>query len=373
MDEQKIREFQALLTKFVDFLQGEFPNCQEVSLLALQVDTLVTVADRDFMNEILTDWLDHLSTPLTSAKYKKPVARLLSAAGESNQVCVYHAVVYGDVDTLMQYPNKIFAMLHLNEKLGDPNFSATSRAETLRYISRLSSIIYQILDKPEPLVPSREQIAEEIARHKASKLALQRVPTQHSETSFFRALLGVIDACEQQGGDVAHLATVRQRIEAEPDVVVAEWEQTMQTLVHGCTLEGVLQSGHFHRLREFPLTGVCEDMRLHDALTAAHEEVDNLRSLVIQLNVLLRIQQSIPTPMRNCIEGTAQRIAAEILNGSTSFEELDLSAIGEEVMGQCQTEDLSSLADNLGSLLPLLQSQLSEIPGLVESMQAVGK
>ena len=135
----------------------------------------------------------------------------------------------------------------------------------------------------------------------------------------------------------------------------------------------MLQAGHFHRLGEFPLTGVCEDMRLHDALAAQHEETENIRSMVVQSNVLFRIQQSVPTEMRNCIEGTAQRIAAEILNGNTTFDDLDLSAIGEEVMSQCQTEDLSSLADNLGSLLPLLQSQMGEMPAIMQSINAMNR
>lgn len=371
MDEQNIQEFQTLLTEFVSFLQGEFPSCSEVNLLALQVDTLVTMADRDFMNEILTDWLEHLSTPLAGAKYKKPVARLMLAAGESSRVCVHHAVAYGDVDTLMQYPNKMFEMLHLNEKIRDPQFSPGSRAETLRYICRLSNIVYLILDKPKPLVPSREQIAEEIARHKASKQQLQPVQTQHNDAAFFTALLGLVDACEHQGGDATRLALVRKRIESEPDAVLAEWMQTMQTPVQGRSLEEFLQAGHFDRLGEFPLTGICADMDLHGVLTAQHEDTAKIISMVLQSNVLFRIHQSVPTQMRNCIEGTAQRIAAEILNGNTSFDDLDLSAIGQEVMGQCQAEDLSSLADNLGSLLPMLQSQMVHMPAIMESMQAM--
>jgi hypothetical protein len=87
--------------------------------------------------------------------------------------------------------------------------------------------------------------------------------------------------------------------------------------------------------------------------------------------MLSRIHESVPNEMRSAIETTARRIADGILAGDMSLDQLDLSAIGEEVLANCESEDLDSLASNLSGMLPMLSGQMQNMNVLSQQVQSL--
>jgi hypothetical protein len=75
-----------------------------------------------------------------------------------------------------------------------------------------------------------------------------------------------------------------------------------------------------------------------------------------QLNDLSKVQQHIPPSMLGTIENYATNLASKITAGDADLSSLDLQSIGEDVLRQCSEEDMSQLANNIGSLLPALGS-----------------
>ena len=157
--------------------------------------------------------------------------------------------------------------------------------------------------------------------------------------------------------------TLRAEITADPSQALAEWKANMELTVDGVLLENVLRNGDYAAVNNFRLTGLCNKLELARLVNLENEaDREQARTLVAQSVMLYSIHNSMPPDVCQAIEGTARKIADSILSGNTTFEELDIPAIGEEVMMNCQSEDLDSLAGNLSTMLPMLASQMQTFP-----------
>jgi hypothetical protein len=306
------------------------------------------------MESILQSWKSYVYTPLDDTKYSKPVNRILERAG-GGVCCLFHAIAYGDVEAIVMHPNKAFDLLNLQDKLKDETFDASSRHATMQYIHKLSELVLDIYSIPIPLVPSRDDIAQEIRAHK--QLSKQQLVAQPQTGGLCQAISTLVQMAEQSELDsikASDVATARELLTRSEQELLADWKATMQSLVGDRTVESLIVAADFDRLDSHHMHGVCKVIRLHELL-ADPKYGGEVQTLIKHINLLVQIQSNVSSEMRNTIESTAQRIASEIMDGKMSFDSLDVNAIGEEVLSQCQPEDLKSLAENLGTLLPLIQ------------------
>jgi hypothetical protein len=369
-------EFAATMCKFMRALATSFPDCETTVDFATKADLLLNDPGDVLFTKVVEEWFAYVDTPLQSAKYRKPVQRILDRETPGATVCLFHAIAYGDTGTVFQYPCRVFDSLKLEAKMADAQFDAQSRGATLQYIYRLSGLVYRILERPLPIVPTREEIAEEIRKAKTAKPAkvTSNGGKQQERSDSQGFVHGLLSLCEHAHAiGVTDAKQLQSEIERDPTSFIAEWNENMQQRVNGTTLETVLQEGQYDQVAQFQMTGVCLRLRLDRLLFEVGNPQDQktVHTLVTHTIMLSRIHESVPNEMRSAIETTARRIADGILAGDMSLDQLDLSAIGEEVLANCESEDLDSLASNLSGMLPMLSGQMQNMNVLSQQVQSL--
>ena len=349
------RKFADLLLRFAEGMAECWPEHNKIQTMAQQLR--IILCSEVGTDRILRQWHGYLLTPLdeASVKYAKPVNRILAQRGVEGGCTMYHAFAYGDVDSAAGEGNPLARYINLSEILADASF-ADSRDATLRYLREINKAVYACLDEAPPVCPSRPEIAEEIRRHREEAAEAPAAVEGITMNGTIReVMLQLAGLSEQAGGDPETIKAIRD--EASPRDWVQEWHEVMRepgeghaTLYEACSQEayGALAAA----VSPESLPG---KLRLPELLEAHPEEA---KALLSQVNVLTQVHGNMPGSMRNRIEETAQRLAGQIMNGEASLSSLDLNEIGNQVLEGCNPEDLSSLADNIGSLLPELAGNM---------------
>lgn len=267
------------------------------------------------------------------AKYAKAVGRILG--GE--QATLFFAVEYRDAESLKS--SDAFAEC-LPDFLSDENEARRARSwQTLRAMARLCYIV-QCVEPPG--VPTRADIEANITQFRAIK---QRAKSGGSvggsgsmQRAFFEKLLETTTALP---GPIA--GACRERLHAVPTqehaAMCTKWAE------------------HQFTSRSEPFGGDIFTREEHEAFAefdAAKWQA--VEAQLRQLNDLSKVQQNIPSSMLGTIENYATNLAGKITAGDADLSSLDLQSIGEDVLRQCSEEDMSQLANNIGSLLPALGS-----------------
>ena len=369
-------EFASTMYKFMRALANSFPDCEVAMDFATKAGLLLNDPMDVLFTHVVEEWSSYVDTPLQSAKYRKPVQRILGHESPGATVCLFHAIAYGDTRTLFRYPCRVFDTPKLGAKMADPQFDDQGRGATLQYIYRLSALVYRILERPLPIVPTREEVAEEIRKAKPAKPAkLTSFANSNPEVSdgqgFVHGLLGLCEHAQAIG--VADAKQLQSEIEKDPTLFIAEWNENMQRCVNETTLQSVLQEGQYDQVAQLQMTGVCQRLRLDRLLFEIGNPQDQkiVHTLVTHTIMLSRIHESVPHEVRSAIDSTARRIADGILAGDMTLDQLDLSAIGEEVLANCESEDLDSLASNLSGMLPMLSGQMQNMNLLSAQLQSL--
>ena len=60
--------------------------------------------------------------------------------------------------------------------------------------------------------------------------------------------------------------------------------------------------------------------------------------------------------MMGKIENMASKLANDIMSGKKDMGSMDLQSIGEEVLSQCNSADMSHFADNIDKILPAINN-----------------
>ena len=357
-EDDNLRKFARLLLRFSEGMAECWPEHKKIETTASQMRVILHTDIG--IKRIAKQWFDFLHVPLdeASVKYAKPVNRILQQEGAC--ACMYHAFVYGDVDTAAGGGNPLSSYINLVEILSDPSFEE-SREASLRYLREINKASYACFGMTPPACPTRPQIAEEIQRHRGVNQPISKDRSNMSMKGTIREVLVDLAALsEKKGGDPETIASIRDDTYGE---LVQEWHELMRTPGrHHASLYEACSREAYDDLSEVSPESLFAKLKLAELLTAKDaEEAKIPRMLLSQINVLTQVHGHIPGDMRIRIEETAQRLAGQIMSGDASLASIDINAIGSEILEGCTPEDLSSLADNIGSLLPGITGNLGSM------------
>lgn len=342
------QEFAQVCLEFVTGMSDCFPDCPDMQNLKAQL-TLLLSTDLT-TQKLLTEWYAFVQLPLDRkrSKYAKPVSRILEALGDAAGARVFHAFAYSDLSSALERPNPISQTVNLQDKLNDPAFDVASREAAIKFMQKLNDLVYHAHGCNPPYVPSRQEISDEIKQRKK--------PNKEELTGTQSALLALVGCAARFGVDDATVTAVTAAVHGGERDLLAEWTAALQLAVGDQTVGGLLDQD-LYDWECPPVPGIFGELQVHSMLHADDVEVrEEVRSVVKHLSVMSRVQSGMPVHMRNKMESTAQRIANQILQGELDLNSLDLNAIGEEVLDGCEPDDLSSLAENLGSILPMMSN-----------------
>ena len=356
--EEDRQKFVNLLLRFSDGMAKCWPEHKKIQTMASQLSVILRTDIG--IDRISRQWNEYLLTPLNEdvVKYAKPVNRILGRQGQEDVCTIYHAFAYGDVDTLTGDRNPLSGYINLGEILSDPSF-ADSREATMRYLREINKAAYMCFSTKPPACPTRPEIAAEIQRHRSDSDAVlpgQKKPITMNGT-IREVLIQLAALSEKVGGDPDVIASIRDD-DCHRDWV-QEWHAVMQ-LQHGeghATFYEACSQEAYDVLSTVPIGCLLHKLEA-STLTTTSEYAADSRALISQINVLAQVHGNMPGEMRNRIEEAAQRLAGQIMSGDACLSSLDLSEIGNEVLEGCNPEDLSSLAENIGSLLPDLAGNM---------------
>lgn len=344
-------KFIELITSFANGMSECYPDCPQINATSSKVKLVCSTSLT--VDVLIEKWFDYLQTPLSSnVKYARAVERILQKRNEPFlQTCtMYHAFVYGDVKVALEGENPIEEYIDLNAKMADPTFDQESKDAALKYIRALNDCVFECKGHHPPYCPSRSELSEEIKLHKENKK-----PSQNGRLSeaLGSALNELANEAEGEGGDEALINDIRTGTNKD---WVNEWHMAMlQTTPHGKTLYDLCTSNDFDSMQYADPSGLLGGLQIHALVN--HSDVDKRnksRELVSHINVLTQVHSNVPSQMRGKIEAAAEQLAGQIMAGNLDMSSIDLNQIGQDVLDGCDSEDLSSLAENIGSLLPVL-------------------
>lgn len=285
--------------------------------------------------ELVKRFFTLLNEPVNpkKAKYAKAVSRILG--GE--QATLFFAVEYRDAESLKTSDS--FAEF-LPDFLSTDDEPRRARSwQTLRAMARLSYVVECV---EPPVVPTRADIEANINQFRAMKQRAKNGPAIGGSGSMQRAFFEkLLETASVLPGPMANAC--RQRLHAIPTqdhaAICLKWAE------------------HQYKSRSELFGDDIFTAEEHEAFA----ELDGTKWQTVeaqfrQLNDLSKVQQNIPSSMLGTIENYATNLAGKITAGDADLSSLDLQSIGEDVLRQCSDEDMSQLANNIGSLLPALGS-----------------
>jgi hypothetical protein len=298
-----------LMVDFADSLQATFPDCAETKDWCLYLKNVV-LGDEARMADGIEKWCAGMQTPLKKAKYAKAVQSITGSPAT-----VYHAFAYRDMDAA-DASFEALQSLALPEKV--KSMDADTRAVFWQYLDELNK--HAVRTPPE--VPTSEAIAADIARRRAQSQGGGPV-LHHGVAEVWTQLCG----CAPSRDDLADVASAK---EEEGD------EKSIADLCRARDPRGPERlAQHFPELK-VPLT-------------------DEQWSLLDKALGLACMEHAIPKPMMGAIENVASQLVKDLTSGKADLANLDLEAIGQQVLTKVSPDEMSSFASNLDKILPALQ------------------
>lgn len=346
-------KFIQLIKKFASGMSECYPDDPRITDTASKV---MLVCESSFATDtLISEWYKYLQSPL-SAKYSRSVERILREKNDetANTCTMYHAFVYGDMKAALDAPNPIEKCMDIKATLTDPTFDQESKDAMLKYIRALNDCVYGCKGQPPPYCPSRDELSADIKRHKSSSK-----PSNNSNgrlSNAFTSVLSTLASGADNGNPELIAALAAESEEESSRDWIAEWHREMSNQTpQGTTLYVAVSSDDFEALKHSTgyhlLGGLCIYDQVHHLDADRRTET---REMVAHLNVLAQVHTSVPLQMRDRITEVAGQLATDILEGHRDITTIDLNQMGKDVLEGCNSEDLSSLADQIGSLLPVL-------------------
>lgn len=264
----------------------------------------------------VTRWSEELFTPLVKgcAKYSKAVTSITSCSA-----CVYHAVQYKDAQAC-DASFSIMGSLNLERKtatMGD-----VERSLVWEYLDELSRLALKSTRSKPPVVPTSEDIAQNIAKRKSERQADDpKATTLHSGVNDLWN-----DFCATRGAKI-------------PDDVDRDVATILVT--HNITTDTCKNRDEAVVRNAFPYLG--------DAPFTS-EEWKALEQIV----ALVTMKGAIPSNMMRGIETMAHKLMNDMGSGAVDLSSLDVQNIGQEVLSNVSKEEVNAFAQNIDKLLPAI-------------------
>jgi hypothetical protein len=180
----------------------------------------------------------------------------------------------------------------------------------------------------------------------------------------------VFSECQKTKGVLFKLQ-IAKASRAGQERVIQEWHRLMKLHYAACKKrdEKVIYAD-IDLFKEINIVAKWNDPDFDD------ESRKHLWSYIDSLNSYSQLYCQIPGGMLSKIEGMASRLANQIQSGSLRFDQLNMQALGGEIMQEVSEDDLNSLTNNLGDLTQNLSgfsSMLGMIPGMGNIMSQAGQ
>lgn len=284
----------------------------------------------------IDDWHSSFSSDLNAkkVKYAKPVSRIIGKNAD-----VYIACEYRDMGALKDSMNfklfddiKVYHFYNLIEDI-------EKKAEVWNMINSINSDIFQFYSMERKPAPSRQELQENIQKHKHQKLPMAQ-PSMHKAVQM--SFIAIAEELE--------LDDLKTTFENFTDEELARVCSELASSNLNKIMENVeTKSEELKQLRVFRISD--DDW---SAISRSILTNNAVKSQLLQVVSFCSVQNNIPSAMMGKIENIAQQLAHDLSSGKTSFDKLDLTKIGEDVLNDCDPADMNELANNISSLLPTL-------------------
>lgn len=308
----------------------------------------------------LERWHAAMSRPMPKTRYSNALERILGEPPARYLACAYRdadAAFGGGASGTPSLSGLSAEAL----REGAPPASEPTRAELYwHHVSELNRTACLACGVTPQRVPARDEIQENIRRHKAARervaSATEDTPTASSMAQGFASALGEL-AEQLRTEDALAADALQAHIAAHtPAQLLEEWLAMLNA-------QPSLERGGEGEWSALPSAACAAVMRtLADGDEKAARE---LRAELMRISGFCRVQAHVPSGMMSQIEKYALKVADGLeQNGG----ELDLTrmgssleAMGREVLAGCSSDDMDAMLSNLGHMLPALQASLGAI------------
>ena len=321
--------FWASMNELATSLERTSPDCCETRDWCLWLRNVI--GDDDMKRDAaIAKWQQNMHEPLKRgcARYSKAVASL---TGEPARV--YHAVAYHDLDAADASNEQLHALSLPGKVRG---MSQDERDAFWRHMDELNEASYTATGVAKPVVPSSAEIATDIARRRTSAAGTSTGTGALANGGLSQGIRDVwAQLCELRGHPGG----------APPDTTVKLHALAKSACSGGTVAERVAErapEGFDAVAKAFPYLG-------------AAAPTDEEWVMLDKAFGLAAMDDAIPKPMMRGIESVASKLVQDIAAGRTNLQSLDIERIGQQVLSQVSTDDVSSFAGNLDQILPALE------------------
>ena len=327
------KAFWELSLEFAEELGKSFPNCSDTKDLILWGKNVIVGDDQEEENGII-NWYNAMLEPLKKTKYSKAVERITGSPPT-----IYHAVIYKDHESMASSSSsQSLKRLNISEKMNDPSFTDEKKELFWKYMNRLNKYAEEFVEKDFPKVPTREEISENIKKNKQGDVGT----TQPSMIKGFNTSLSVF--CEMRNcKNVYDLSS-----DNETSKMFNKWVDVSKQEIGGKTISTLCKER-----KEEIIPKLAEEFPEIDWKEPVNE---GQWGVLVKLFSFCDVGEAIPSQMMGKIENMASKLASDIMSGKKDMASMDLQSIGEEVLSQCNSSDMSRFADNIDKILPAINN-----------------
>lgn len=355
-----VDDFRAYTTQLIEQMQASFPECEATKNALHQYNSLCQV--NGFMLSAVREHYNHLMTPLPeTVAYIAPLQRLRVRHWESSgqnsspnrTVTMLDAYYYRDSAVILSSDYRLIQSLKLQEKWNDPDFDDESKAGLFDFLDAINQATFTALGIEPPRMFPAPEIEKEIERYRNEK----KGPGLMDGFCACLKLL-VEDIQDESGsqGDHSVQIALGQIEEAKPQSMIDEWA----AIASDDLVNDICTRQDWGSLVAYFASPECKLTTCKIPFGLVEHASDNLWRRVYQVNVLARLQRKTPPHLLEVIEEKAGALAVHMMNGTLDLGTNEIMEMSNEVVAQCNVEDLQLFSKLISEEL---QSILSAFNG----------
>lgn len=339
-----LSHFMRNMIAMLEFQKERFPTCESTSAALVKL-TGVVAGNSEREKELIARWHKNMQTPIKKAKYLKPVERILHETPTCYVACAYRDIdaILGALDMEDNEDRKLL------ERFRSDRTEEADRAFFWKLVGALNRAALDYHDVEMQRVPSREEIQENITRHRQSK----EVPLGGG--SMTRALCDSLKEIAEVlvGQDVRGAIAFRDYAQkVEPADVQQAWTTMLDQTPD---MEAACSKAMCSTLSDMKWSALPAEHA--DCLRRGFELEEHAKVIcghLHQMNSFTRVRAHFPCAMMGTIENYALKLVDDLKRGKCQMDTINMEQIGREVLAQCSTEDMSHLVSNIDKLMPAL-------------------
>lgn len=298
--------------------------------------------------EALRQWHVCMSSEMPKVKYCNALRRILEEPPQRYLACSYRdaTTAFGDVGPI---PGVDLVVAH-------DGLTESARSAFWVLVDAMNGAVVAHTNHTVQRVPSRDEIQQNIQKHKQSRTSI--TPSTSSSRAMENAFSTLLaDMAEKHLVQVDAPAAARLAEHARQTPCEELMERWAEMLQAHPELEQMVQNAQLPVLRVAEWSALPEEHAglLRRALADAGVADRVCRDLQ-RLSGFVKVRSKMPRKVMGQIEKYAMKLADDIQAGKCDLANLELEKIGRDVLAGCNSEDMNSLAMNLGEILPSLQA-----------------